>query len=652
MQLHLDFETFSSVDIKKAGLYKYTESPDFEPLCLAWAIDDEEPKLWVCKNPIPPGLKEYLEDPGVTLCAFNAAFEHECFQQRYKEFGLTSPPALSRWNDIQALTARFAISVDLAKAAKRLGLKEKKDSRGKALIRRFCVPRKPTKKNPATRIRPQDDPAGFYDLCVYCKQDVVVEREIQNALPKPRLSAFEQKVWEHTIITNKRGLPVDSELVDSVLVVLEKWKKKGIARLKELTNEEVTTPFQVARILEFLKSQGLTINNLQAGTVTELLERTDLSPVAREILELRQKLSYSSTKKYHRLQASICKDGTVKGNVQYHGAGTGRYAGRGFQLHNLPRKKDENPEILIKAFKSRDISHPLIAENAMFLATLLVRNTLLAPPGKSFVWADYASVENRGLHWAAGDTITLEEFAQGLDQYKVFASKAWGIPLEKVTKEQRTLAKAIVLGCGYQMGAKTFQATMAAGGAYISLEQAQEYVNLYRNTYPLVKRLWHRINAAAIQCVQTGHVTQYKKVQFGYFKNNLFMKLPAGRTICYPEAEIEMVTMPWGEEKPAVVAFTEDSKTHQWVRRPIRPGRFTENLVQGLCRDILVYGMFQAEKHGYTIVGHIHDEPISLVDDSFGSPEEFASIICKKPRWAKGLPLAADAHRAKRYSKK
>lgn len=653
--MNLDFETYCDLDLTKVGLHRYAEHPSFEVLCLAWKTEAmDEPVLWLPGDkPDPRMVKAFKNE---TLRAYNATFEIEVIEKCFPELGLDEPPPVSQWIDTQALVCTNSYPASLDDAGSII-LQEKfrKDKRGKELIKLLCKPRKPTKADSRTRLTKEDEPGLFQELYDYCLKDVVAESEIVKVLPRPYLQKKEQKIWEHTVLQNKRGLPIDIEMVDQVVDVLEEWKGKRQEELIEYTGGVITTGGQIARMKKWAEHYKYPMPTFDQEAMAKALKDPNLPEEVERIIEFRQQLGKSSTAKFNKLQEMLCEDTTVKGNLFYYGTITGRYGGRGFQMQNLPRAKTKDPESLREKFMRREVEGNVAVE-----ASKLIRPAILAPEGKILCVADFSSVENRGLHWLANDQHTLDEFREGKDQYATFAAARFGVSYGELMEgyeagedyydNLRFRGKVAILGLGYKMWVDTYIATCESWGFKIDKESATEDVMFYRQKYKEVVKLWSRLYKAAVLCVQHNQPTQYNNIRFQVIQNRLYMILPSGRPIVYNRPKVEKVDY-FGKQKTALTFMGRNPYTTKWMRMQITEGRMTENAAQGLCRDIQCYGALNCEEAGYHILGSVHDENISMVDEGFGSVEEFCDLNCSMGEWADGLPLEATGYMEKRYRK-
>lgn len=652
MKLSLDYETYCELNLKKVGLHKYVNHSSFEVICLSWAIDQEDPLLWLPWEPVPERLMAALTHPEVLIYAFNAGFERAVINRTYKLMGMIKPPSIVRYRCSMAIGCSYSYPQSLDNATQASGVAQKKDKRGQYLINKLCKPKKWSNSTPFTRWTPQNAPQDFADFYDYCKQDVRAERAFLNFLPRQELSPTEQIIWQHTIIQNDRGVHCDFPLAQQVLSVIDDWKQDLLIELSELTDGVITTGGQTARMKNYAAEHGIEMPDFGAETVIKFLAMDSVPLNVKQVLRYRQLLSKTSTAKFTKMLDARCWDDTVKGNMFYWGAITGRYGARGLQIQNLPRRNEKDPTALINAFwDGYEAVKAAFGNEIMSQASKLIRPCVISPPGEDLYVSDYSSIENRILHWCAGDEVTLEEFRQGLDQYKTFSADKYSIAYEAVTDQQRFYGKTAILGLGFQMGAGTYHATANSQGLVMSKEEATQTVSFYRNKYKLVKMLWEKLYAAAVYCVQTGRQTQYKLAKFAVVKDHLFMKLPNGRCLSYPQPRMIDDTMPWGEVKEVISFMGVNPYSKKWGRLKITPGRLTENLVQGAARDVVVQGALNVEKAGYKVIGSVHDEVISRAPEGFGSMEEFNQLICDMPAWAEGLPLAAEGYIAKRYRK-
>lgn len=649
-RLWLDFETYCDLDIKKVGMYKYIHHPSFHPWCAAWALNDNDIELWIKAEELPVVLQMILDNPKIKIYAHNAAFEYEVL----KTIGYDIP--LKRFVDTQALAATFGYPLSLDKFCKAIGLSYAKDTQGTRLINKLCKLQKKTVKNQSGRWYPETAPKDFVRLYKYCKRDVDIMREAVKRLPQEELSPLEQYIWGHTVMQNIRGVKIDIKTVRNVVAVLEEFKRRGEKALRIATGGNVQTAKQLDKMKEFLNNRGMKIPNLTKETVEKYLGMR-IPDVCRTVLNLRQQLAHSSVAKFEKMLQMCEKDGHIRGNLVYYGGHTGRFAGRGIQVHNLPRAKLDNPEEAIDIFNS--LSYSRIEQcypDINATASKLIRPMIIAEKDENLIVADYKSIENVILHWAAGDEATTQDFRNGLCQYKVYSAARLGISYAQVTKEQRTQSKPDVLGLGYGGGANALIGVAAGYGTILTAKEAQDRVNFYRNKYRKIPQFWRAVFNKAKKAIETKDpqvlITPNIKLGFRCAGGYLFILLPSGRRLSYPRVKLDAV---WEiVVKNRVVQMYSDIsymgvKSGAWLRIGTHPGMLSENIIQALARDILVYGLLCAEQAGYKILMSVHDEGIA--GGKAESIGEFSEYICIRQPWAKTLPLSADGYVTKRYRK-
>lgn len=649
-KLWADFETYCDLDIKKVGLYKYIAHPSFQPLCLGYAFDDEEVRLVINGDALSPRIRKALITPSVKIYTHNAEFEW-CVL-KWLDYDIS----LKRFVDTQALAGVFGYPLGLDKFCKAIGLSHGKDAKGTRLINKLCKLQKKTIKNPSGRWYPSTAPKDFQDLYEYCKQDVAVMRKAVKRLPRDELSTIEQYIWGHTIMQNSRGIKVDQQAIMRIRQHLQEFKKQGEQQLQIATGGSVTTAKQVAKMKTFLNNQGVKIPDLAKETVEAYL-KIAMPVKCRQVLKLRQQLAHSSIAKFDKMQQMMGKDGRVRGNLAYYVAHTGRFAGRGLQVHNLPRAQVENPEGVIADFSNLNYFELIeVYPDINATASKLIRPMITAEQGKKLLVADYSSIENVVLHWTAGDEKTTQDFRNGLCQYKVYSAARLGIPYDKVTKKQRTQSKPDVLGLGYGGGYRALISVAAGYGVQLGQREAQERVVFYRNKYKLIPQLWRKVFNKAKEAIVTKDpqilITPTVKLEFRCAGGYLFILLPSGRRLSYPQVKLDAL---WyikvrGRQVPmsAEISYM-GVKSGAWLRIGTHPGMLVENIIQAMARDLLVYGMLCAEQAGYKILMSVHDEAIA--EGKQTDIKEFCEYLCMRQPWAKTIPLRAEGYIAKRYRK-
>lgn len=549
----------------------------------------------------------------------------------------------------------------LEKVGIALGLTVLKDKAGHALMLKMTKPRKPRKaeiKEFEKRGLPvptlwRESEEDFARLIDYCEQDVRAEGAVHDFVP--RLNGRELSVFHFDQIVNARGVQVDVELARSATHLWSVHAERVNSEVREATGGKVASSDAVQQITKYANERGVTMSDCTADTVTHMLKHVEMPDDVWRVLRARQELAMASIAKYPKFVMCTEDDGRIRGAFQYNGAGqTGRWAGRLVQPHNLPRGEWKFPkktkaaciETMVEAVKTRDLDFVNMVSPLPLGKTLssLLRSVFIAAPGKKLIVTDFAAVEARGLAWASGEEWLLKAFQNKEDVYKGMASQIYNVDKNAVTDDQRQVGKVAILGCGYQMSGGKFWATLESYGIEATPEFAVEVVAAYRASNKRIKSFWYDVQGAAIKAVKAGG--RHRAGPFVFFCEGGWLKcrLPAGRTICYYKPEIRAGS--YGD----ALYFKAEEK-NQWRTCSTYGGKLVENLIQALCRDILVDAMGRLEKNGYTIVGHVHDEAFAEVDMNFGSPHEMEEIMCEVPAWAKGFPVGAEGWEATRYRK-
>ena len=640
-KLSIDLETYSSVDLGKSGVYKYAESEDFEILLFAYSINDGEVKVIDLANGeiIPEEILSALSDENVEKWAFNANFERVCLSRflgkRLKPQG---------WYCTMIWSAYLGLPLSLEKVGEVLKLDKQKMNEGKALIRYFSTPCKPTKTN-GMRIRnlSHHDLEKWSTFKEYNQRDVETEMAI-----KKKLSAFpmSHSEWENYWIDqniNDRGILIDEVLVDSAIKFDGILREENMDRAIELTGLE--NPNSPLQLKEWLNKKGLEIDSLAKKDVESALKNTEGD--IKEVLELRQELSKSSVRKYDAMKNVKGKDNRARGLIQFYGANrTGRYSGRLIQVQNLRRNNLKDLELARSLVKNRDYeTMEILYESPSDILSQLIRTAFIAKEGTRFIISDFSAIEARVLAWLAGEKWVLDAFENGEDIYCRTASRMFGVPVEKhgVNGHLRQKGKIATLACGYQ-GA--LGALKAMGGIEMGLseDELQSIVDSWREANPNIVSLWWDIDSVVKRVVKTRSKEEYKNLVISYEKGILFIELPSKRRLAYPKAKIGMNR--FGGESVVYEGVVVGNK---WDKIESYGGKFVENIVQAIARDILAEAMMRLEKKGFNIVMHIHDEVVIESDSS--SVEEINEIMSIVPCWATGLILDADGFESEFYKK-
>lgn len=671
-KLHIDIETYSSVDIFKSGVYKYVESPDFEILLIAYSLNNEPVNIIdLCENNlIPLDFLQLLHDPLIVKCAHNANFERLCF----KSIGHDTP--ISFWECSLVKSAYCGLPLSLDGVSKALNLEEKgKLSTGKALIRYFCMPCKPTKSNgQRQRNLPQHHFEKWEDFKKYCINDVIAEKEISRILSDYKLPVLEQKYYVLDQEINDRGLEIDIDMVKACRELDQEFNLSILGQMRKITG--VDNPNSGQQLKEWLsKVMGKEIKSLTKESTINLIEEAadtihnlgsdgDAELHWREIenlelvikvLGLKQKISKTSTKKYESMLNCFCDDGRAHGLLQFYGANrTGRWAGRLIQVQNLPQNHLDDLELTRNFIKNESFeTNELLYDNLSNILSQLIRTAFIAGEEKLFAVADYSAIEARVIAWFANEKWRLDVFNSHGKIYEASASKMFGIPIDQITKgsDARAKGKIAELALGYQGGVG---AMLRMGGEKMGLSETemQRNVELWRLSNPAIVSLWKKVEEAAKKAIVRKSLveTPFRGLSFSYDGIMLKTHLPSGRHLSYWKPSFTENN--WGF--PSIQYMGMDQTTKKWWNIKTYGGKLVENIVQAFARDILAYSMLKLKNHGFDIVMHVHDEIICEVDYDIaanGKLDDMCSIMSEEIPWAKDLPLDAEGYLTPYYKK-
>jgi DNA polymerase bacteriophage-type len=654
--LHRDIETRSMTDLRKVGVAQYSANPSTEILVMAYAVDDGPVQLWRPGDPIPVEFHEAAANPNWLVAAHNDGFESSIEQNvLHPRFNWPIVP-IERHRCTMAAGLALGLPPKLGASADALELANRKDAAGERLMHQISKPR---------RARQGEDPAGVYwfddeerlqRLAEYCRQDVEVERELFNRLLL--LSAAEQALWVLSCQINTRGFCVDKPFAESARRMALALAPGIDAELAELTDGAVTSINQVARLTQWLKSQGCSAPKLDRKAVEQLFTKKDLPPKVRSALELRLGGAQAAVKKIDALLARAGADNRVRGAFRYHGAATGRWSGEGFQPQNLKRPTVRDLAAASDAVKTGDLER-LKALYPQPLAVLgdLVRSTIVAAQGNILIGADFSSIESRVLAWLAGEAWKLDAYRRfdatkdpHDEPYCITACQIFGRPLGSITKDspERGVGKICDLAFGYQGGPAAWEKFEAE--KKFSDAEVEAFKTDWREAHPATTKFWRRIENAAVLAVrERGEVVRCSQIDLKCTGAFLFIKLPSGRKLSYPQPRLI------NNRNQQRVVFSDNSGGRFADCRGglgAYGGLWTENIVSGIARDLLAAAMLRIEAAGgYSIVLHVHDELVAEVAIGFGSTEEFVHLMTRKPAWALELPIAASAWTGPRYCK-
>jgi len=714
----IDFETRSSTAIKY-GAYRYSEDPRTEVMCIAVMLPDSpEVGIW---HPAYPsqGLEEQGEHvldalfeelaKGTLIEAHNVGFERAIWENVC--VARMGWPAVkpSQWRCSAAAAASFSIPRSLDGASKALlGGDQNKDLLGHKTMMKLCKPRATLKadlepialrenmewknlQNVKTvfalrdkfpqhadlteGMNPWKESAADLDILFnYCAQDVRVERAISDALPGG-LSETELQVWQLDQEMNHGGVQIDMPLVDAAMSLAEKCKEQADEWIAAQTDGEVTSIGQRQKFLNWINAQPGkgSLDNAQKATIEYAVSKPDLwSAEALYALKLRQSVSKTSTKKYDTMAKAVCADSRVRGLLAYHGADTGRWAGRIVQPQNFPRGTvDESIETLCSdVLDSSKVDLDLIYGDTMEVLSSALRGAIVPSEGMDLLCADYSSIEARGLFWIVGDEKGLDVFRKGRDIYKDMATTVYGCDYDHVTKDQRQMGKQAILGLGYQMGVERFQETCNQYNMGVSYEDANNVVAAYRDLHAPVKSFWYHIRDCVIEALERGKqngtdpvVASAGKLKIWHDVSDfLFIQLPSGRKLSFYKPEMKSLPSRFvafdadGNPLPPkmenkITFMGVNSMSRKYSRLDTYGGKLCENIVQAVSRDVMAEAMLRCRGTIYKPVLTVHDEIVCEVPEGEGSVEEFENLISEVPEWAQGFPLTAEGWRGKRYRK-
>lgn len=695
----IDFETRSTCDLKKAGGYKYSLDSTTQALCMAFKWpDDDESYLW---HPAFPhlGIEECElsgEDPEIVKAALDALFAdieagaeveaHNSFFERciwtnimHKRFGwpLVNP---KQWRCSASRAAMCAIPRDLDGATRALGLAvdKQKSADGKKLMLKMCKPRKPTKLQKQELVMQygpfeEDWPILWHEdremlqgLFDYCKQDVIAEEALSNTLPP--LPPEELELWLIDQEINWRGVYFDAQMVNQALEIIAEQTQILNDELYRVSEGNLKAGTQRQALLKYVNANStLDLPDTKGKTIKRALKNEEAMATVpdniKRVLELCVDINRSSTAKYKGMRDKLVPDQRVRDMLMYHGAGTGRWTGKGIQPHNFPRGSLKPKASFAAAEIIRTGDRELLEImwepklSVMEVLSSALRGAIMAEPGKELIVADYSSIEARVLIWLVNDTKGLDVFFSGKDIYIDMACSIYHKQYHEIDKEgeERRMGKQAILGLGYQMGWSKFQFTLFDSyDTVISDELAQTVVDAYRIRYAKVKAFWSHIEKCAIRAVKNkGKVVRCgEKLLFKFSNGFLRCKLPSGRVLYYRDPKVKKKTLPWGGTTDALTYMSVDGMTKKWVRTDTYGGKLTENVVQAIARDFMGFAIRGIHKHGkYDVIASVHDELLAEAPEGQGDYKEFEELMATLPAWGKGCPVAAEGWQGIRYRK-
>lgn len=677
VRITIDFETRCELNLPDVGAFKYSQHPSCRVLMMSYCLTGNplDTKLWLPGMAPPQALFAMLA-AGAVLNAFNTYFEF-CVWKHVCVSRMGWPDIeLEQTLDVADKCKALALPASLESAAEVLKVANLKDTRGKALINLFCKPNKAGQFNESW-----DFPQDWEDFKVYCVRDTRAEVEIDNLLPD--LPPFEQCIAWLTNRMNWRGIYIDLAAVNAATALVDQIKVVYNAEASKLSGGLFTKCTQRQRVKNWMASQGVVLPNLQGKTVDVYLRKKDVPPKVRRMLQLYKVAGSTSVAKFGTMENYVAGDGRVHELLNYHKARTGRWGGKGIQIQNFPRPvlpKWVCYEDVLRVIKKGSVKalDKFAAEieardkierakkgkdtwwlaNSMQILTSSLRAVICAMYGNHLKSADYSAIEARVLLWLAGDQRALDIFRRGEDIYLDMAAAIYGVPMSSLDKEsdERPLGKETVLGAGYGMGDEKFQKRCEeVANIIIDRPTAKRAIQTYRKRFPLVPKLWEKLEAVAIEAVRyPGRVTKYLDIKFKMERYGkmpiLLCRFPSGHTTAYPFARV-VDTMKWGRPAFELRYEGHDSKTHKWCELSTYGGKLCENVTQGVARDLMAFGMLLLDCVGYYLTMTVHDEAASEDDEDFGSLKDFELLLCTLPRWAGDLPVTSEGWEGPRYRK-
>lgn len=651
--LHLDFETFCEVDIGKCGAHKYTADPSLALLLTSWARDDDPVTV---DEGLPYAVMQMLADPECLIVAFNAQFERLVL----RALGYDLPPERFVCTGVLAYMLSFTGSLSDVCKQMEFPVDKQKNDRAKRMMLKFCKPRRPSKHDARTRWTKSMDPAGWEEFRAYGGQDVVASREICRRAAGYVTHPRERAMWLLDQAINDRGWPIDTELVANANTLRLAEEARLLGEMKTLTGLE--NPNSVPQLKAWLADEcTVEVSNLQAETVDGVVRtlasgmHPDQAHAERALaaLRLRQQLARATPKKWAALARATDTDGRLRGTLRFAGASrTQRWSGRLFQPQNLFSERVYDPAVLAEVVKYADLATlTALYEDAQRALSGAIRSAVTAGPGRQLVVCDKSGIESRLLGWLSGEERINGIFRRGEDTYRDLASRVFNIPIEDVTKAQRTFCKPAELGCGYMLSARGLDA-YAEGMGVDMAGRSPEVVDIWRQSNPAVVQMWDWFDAVLPEVVTHGTTFEGYRVRIRRDEDFLVIDLPSGRPVYYFRPE--MAINDWGRWSVSYMGRYQD-EGGRWQRVFSHPGKTTENIDQAVARDCLRDDMrrLNEEVPCAPIVGHVHDEAV------LEAVTELAELVLaiavrimgEAPAWAPGLVLAAEGFITTRYRK-
>lgn len=683
-RLHCDFETKCELDLTKVGLDLYSRHKSFRPTLAAFALDGEEPERWdiTRRERMPSHLRDMLEDRDVEVWAFNAGFERMVLNGYYE---LRIP--IRRFRCAMALAYMHAFTGNLGDVGEQIGISPDKQklADGKRLVKLFSMPQRVTKNQPHRWRDRNTDPEDWERFAEYCEQDVVAEREIAEELLKHPIPEVEWETWALDQVINDTGIPIDRKFVTNAIIMADRRKLELTDAMRDLTG--LSNPGSVQQLLPFLREEGYPYDDLRKDTVKIALNRNEdendeveISALGVKVMKLRQQQARTSVRKYNAILERLGPDSRIRHILQYGGASrTLRWAGRAMQPQNLPRTPGKLEEVDMLENVSgliRDGDYDtlgLYVAEPMDALAGLVRSSIRAEDGNTLIVCDLSSIESCVIGWLTDCKRLIQVFRDGKDAYKDFATELYGIDYEEVTKKQRSNAKPATLGAGYRLGGGEMRDGKKTGlwgyaenmGINLTQDEAHKSVKVFRRVYKEIPAAWYAYEEAIVHTIKTGRRTRVGPIRFRMEHPYLTAELPGGRKLYYHKPRVKRMKMKYrdretGEErtymKDSISYMGKMQNGKKWIRIHSHGGKFIENFVQAIARDVLREWMLACAADGFNICLHVHDELVAehKKGDNYFTVERMKEIlrdvVAKLPHLA-GLPLGAAGYEGTIYRK-
>lgn len=632
-ELFIDIETYSSINLSKAGVYRYCEAEDFEILLFGYSIDGGAVRVvdLACGECLPSEILKAILDPEIIKWAYNAQFERVCLSRHLNQW--LSPDS---WHCSMVWAATLGLPLSLEGAGAVLAIENQKLKEGKDLVRYFSVPCNPNKiNNNRTRNLPGSAPEKWKRFREYNKRDVETELAIHARLAKFPVPEREWAYYRLDQNINDRGVRLDMQLVHQAIACDKKYREMNLDLARNITGLE--NPNSIQQLKGWLANNGVDTPSLSKAAISELLE--DADGEVESVLELRRELAKSSIKKYTAMETAVCKDGRARGLLQFYGANrTGRWAGRLIQVQNLPQNHLTDLALARDLIKTGQFdAADMLYESVSKLLSELIRTAFIPNNGQRFFIADYSAIEARVIAWLAGEGWRLDVFSSHGKIYEASAAQMFRVPIEEITKtsplRQKGKISELALGYGGSVGALKAMGALDMG---LSEDELLPLVNAWRAANPNITSLWWAVDKAVKQAIRWKTTIISNGIVFEYRSGMLFITLPSERQLCYIKPKIE--PNQFGGESVTYEGIGESKK---WMRIESYGPKFVENIVQAISRDILAEAMMRLEEAGHKIVLHVHDEVV-IESDSDTSLEDICKCMSQQPSWICGLPLRAD----------